>query len=132
MVKSSQVHVAVGVIENTDGSLYISRRAEHLHQGGKWEFPGGKVEAGESVYAALCRELLEECQITVLNAVPFTIIQHDYADKQVVLDVWRVTAFSGTIGQAEGQLWRWVPRHELGAYPFPTANQAIIELLLRA
>ena len=130
MVKSSSVHVAVGVIENADGAVYISRRFDHLHQGGKWEFPGGKVEAGETVYAALCRELLEECQISVHSAVPFTVVQHNYADKQVLLDVWRVTAFSGQIGQAEGQQWRWVAPHELAAYEFPQANVAIVTMLM--
>ncbi|CAI8158011.1 MAG: 8-oxo-dGTP diphosphatase [Pseudidiomarina mangrovi] len=129
MAKSSRVHVAVGVIENADGQFYISRRLDHLHQGGKWEFPGGKVEAGETVYAALCRELLEECQITVQAATPFTVVQHNYADKQVVLDVWRVTAFSGAIGQAEGQEWRWVAAHELAAYEFPQANSDIVSML---
>jgi 8-oxo-dGTP diphosphatase len=130
MAESKRVHVAVGVIENADGALYISRRLDHLHQGGKWEFPGGKVEPGESVYTALCRELLEECQIHVHSAVPFTVVQHNYADKQVVLDVWRVTAYSGDIGQAEGQQWCWVARHELAAYQFPQANNAIVELLM--
>lgn len=129
MAKSKPVHVAVGVIENADGAVYISRRLDHLHQGGKWEFPGGKVEAGETVYNALCRELLEECTITVQQAVPFTVVAHNYGDKQVVLDVWRVTAFSGDIGQAEGQLWRWVAPHELVAYAFPEANQAIVAML---
>lgn len=130
MAKSNPVHVAVGVIENANGELYLSRRLDHLHQGGKWEFPGGKVEAGETVYAALCRELHEECQITVKQAVPFTVVQHQYADKQVILDVWRVTAFAGQVGQAEGQEWRWVPRHELIAYEFPQANLQIVEMLM--
>lgn len=130
MEKSNRVHVAVGVIENADGKLYISRRLDHLHQGGKWEFPGGKVEAGETVYSALCRELHEECQITVHHAVPFTVVQHNYGDKQVLLDVWRVTAFSGQIGQAEGQQWCWVAPHELMAYEFPQANMAIVTMLM--
>lgn len=132
MVASKRVHVAVGVILNPDGQVFISRRHAHLHQGNKWEFPGGKVEAGEDVYQALCRELFEECNIQVKTAAPFTLISHDYPDKQVLLDVWLVTAFSGQPLQQEGQDWRWVAQHELTAYPFPSANEVIIERLQAA
>lgn len=130
MAKSKRVHVAVGVIQNTNGDVFISRRHAHLHQGNKWEFPGGKVEADEDVYSALCRELHEECNITVDAASPLTAIQFDYPDKQVLLDVWMVTAFRGAVQQKEGQEWAWVPVHQLEAYPFPAANEAIIERLL--
>ncbi len=129
MAKSSRVHVAVGVIENADGDIFISRRHAHLHQGNKWEFPGGKVEANESVYDALQRELAEECNIQITNACPLTVITHDYGDKQVMLDVWKVTEFTGAVAQQEGQEWRWVPIYELEAYVFPEANQAIIDIL---
>ncbi|KFZ31244.1 7,8-dihydro-8-oxoguanine-triphosphatase [Pseudidiomarina salinarum] len=127
MASSDRIHVAVGVIENADGHIFISRRHQHLHQGDKWEFPGGKVEQGEEVYRALCRELLEECNIEVQDATPLTVIHHDYADKRVLLDVWRVTRFSGQVQQREGQEWRWVSVPELGAYRFPEANQDIID-----
>ncbi|RUO66051.1 8-oxo-dGTPase [Pseudidiomarina planktonica] len=123
------VHVAVGVIENEQGDIFISCRHEHLHQGGKWEFPGGKVETSETVYDALCRELREECNIHVTAAAPLTVITHQYPDKRVLLDVWRVTAFSGEVKQREGQPWAWVPVHELDAYRFPDANEAILELI---
>lgn len=129
MAKSNAIHVAVGVIENTDGAIFISRRHQHLHQGDKWEFPGGKVEADESVYDALCRELQEECNIQVTSATPFTVIQFDYPDKSVILDVWHVHSFTGTVHQREGQEWRWVDRSELEAYPFPEANTRILNLL---
>ena len=131
MASSNRIHVAVGVIEDANGHIFISCRHPHLHQGGKWEFPGGKVEANESVYEALCRELQEECNLTVQQACPLTVITHDYSDKQVLLDVWMVTAFSGSVSQQEGQQWRWVPVYELDAYPFPPANQPIIEILQR-
>lgn len=123
------VHVAVGVIENPDGQIFISRRHDHLHQGGKWEFPGGKVEAPETVYDALCRELLEECNIEVKSAAPLTVITHQYPDKRVLLDVWRITAYTGEVRQREGQEWTWVASHQLEAYPFPAANGPIIECL---
>lgn len=131
MAKSNPIHVAVGVILNGDGAVFISRRHAHLHQGGKWEFPGGKVEAGETVLAALQRELQEECNIAVEQALPLTVIEHDYGDKRVRLDVWQVTSFSGEVKQREGQEWCWVAKHELDAYPFPAANQAIIDCLVQ-
>lgn len=129
MASSDPVHVAVGVIENADGDVFISRRHKDLHQGDKWEFPGGKIEAGETVYDALVRELQEECNIRVESASPLTVINHAYNDKRVVLDVWRVTAFTGEVSQCDGQEWLWVPVYALGAYQFPEANEAIIELL---
>lgn len=129
MAKSNRVHVAVGVIQNPDGAVFISRRHAHLHQGNKWEFPGGKVEANEDVYQALCRELHEECNIAVQQASPLTAIAFDYNDKHVLLDVWVVTQFTGEVHQQEGQEWAWVPIHELDAYQFPEANVAIIDCL---
>lgn len=131
MANSDVVHVAVGVITDGDGKVYISRRHSHLHQGGKWEFPGGKLELHENVVQALHRELREECGIVVEEASPLTVIEHDYGDKKVRLDVWQITAFSGQVTQREGQEWCWVPCHELAAYPFPAANQAIIDCLLQ-
>lgn len=130
MASSDPVHVAVGVIENADGDIFISKRHKDLHQGDKWEFPGGKVEADETVYDALVRELREECNIVVQSASPLTVIHHNYGDKRVVLDVWRVISFEGSIAQREGQEWRWVPAYALQAYQFPKANEAIIELLV--
>ena len=84
------IHVAVGAIRNGQGEFLLARRPEHLHQGGLWEFPGGKVETGETVEVALRRELQEELAITVGQATPLIKIRHDYGDKRVLLDVWRV------------------------------------------
>ena len=103
-----RVHVAAAVIRGTDGSILIARRADTQHQGGLWEFPGGKVEAGESVEAALARELKEELGITVEVARPLIKVQHDYPDKQVLLDVWEVSAFSGEPHGVEGQPLAWL------------------------
>ena len=82
------IHVAAGVILNSEGQILLALRPKDKHKGGLWEFPGGKVEAGESVQQALARELLEEVSLTVVEAAPFLIIDHDYGDKQVTLDVW--------------------------------------------
>ncbi len=124
-----RVHVAVGVIRNHDGRILVARRSAGQHLGGLWEFPGGKVEAGESVEQALARELHEELGIEVLAHSALCCIQHDYSDKSVLLDVWIVNAFSGTAQGKEGQPLRWLFPHELKHTDFPQANRAIIRAL---
>ena len=121
-----RIHVAAAVIRGNDGRILIAKRPEHVHQGGLWEFPGGKVEPGESVRAALERELSEELQIRVTQARPLLQVNHDYPDKQVLLDVWEVGAFKGQPHGAEGQSLAWVALRQLVDYPFPAANQPIV------
>jgi 8-oxo-dGTP diphosphatase len=123
-----RVHVAVGVVRNDGGEILIARRPQHLHQGGFWEFPGGKVEAGESVVDALGRELLEELGITIepKACLPLIEISHDYPDKQVFLDVWWVNAFAGEPEGREGQPLQWVAWQRLSEYEFPAANAEIV------
>ncbi|MFL6609750.1 MAG: Nudix family hydrolase [Pseudomonas sp.] len=121
-----RVHVAAAVIRDSAGKILIARRADTQHQGGLWEFPGGKVEADESVETALARELNEELGIAVEAARPLIKVRHDYPDKQVLLDVWEVSAFSGEPHGAEGQPLAWVTARELTHYEFPAANQPIV------
>ncbi|QKE64387.1 Nudix family hydrolase [Aquipseudomonas campi] len=121
-----RVHVAAAVIRGADARVLIAKRAADQHQGGLWEFPGGKVEEGEAVEAALSRELQEELGIRVDAARPLIQVQHDYPDKQVLLDVWEVTAFSGEPHGAEGQPLAWASARELLDYEFPAANQPIV------
>ncbi|WEJ20788.1 Nudix family hydrolase [Pseudomonas sp. SD17-1] len=121
-----RVHVAAAVIRGTDGRILIARRADSQHQGGLWEFPGGKVEAGEAVEIALARELHEELGIVVTRARPLIKVRHDYPDKQVLLDVWEVDGFTGEPHGAEGQPLAWVSPRELPQYYFPEANQPIV------
>lgn len=126
---SSVVHVAVGVLEDARGRVLIARRPEHVHQGGLWEFPGGKVDSGETLAAALARELYEELAVSVLASEPLIRIRHDYPDKSVLLDVHRVHAFSGSPLGNEGQPVLWVEPGELHNYAFPEANRPIISAL---
>ncbi len=121
-----RIHVAAAVIRGADQRVLIARRPLDKHQGGLWEFPGGKVEADETVEAALARELHEELGIVVASARPLIQVRHDYPDKQVLLDVWEVLAFSGEPHGAEGQPLAWVAPDDLPAYAFPAANQPII------
>ncbi|MFG0415815.1 Nudix family hydrolase [Pseudomonas sp. zjy_8] len=121
-----RVHVAAAVIRGVDGRILIARRPEDKHQGGLWEFPGGKVEAGEAVSVALARELEEELAIRPTASRPLIQIRHDYPDKQVLLDVWEVTAFTGEPHGAEGQPLAWVSERQLLEYEFPAANTPIV------
>ncbi len=132
------VHVAVGVITrtSTEGSThyFLTKRLEKVHQGGKWEFPGGKVEKNETVAQALARELKEEVAIDVLSCQPLIKIEHTYlakkgsatADKNVCLDVFIVDNYSGEPSAQEGQGQGWYSLNELETLDFPAANKLII------
>jgi len=123
------VHVAVGVIRR-GAEIFISKRPDALHQGGKWEFPGGKVETGETVLEALNRELQEEVGLTVLAATPLLQLEYDYPEKTVLLDVWCVDEFSGVAAGREGQQVAWVHYQQLSNYQFPDANQPILQQVI--
>lgn len=129
MKENATVHVAVGVLLNKNQEVLISLRPSHVHQGGLWEFPGGKVEAGESVKHALNREFEEELGISVEACTELTRIKHEYSDKSVLLDVWRIEKFSGTPQGREGQAIEWRALSKLRAADFPKANERIISVL---
>jgi 8-oxo-dGTP diphosphatase len=124
-----QIHVAVGVVRR-DNTFFICKRADHQHQGGKWEFPGGKVEAGESVKEALNRELQEEIGISITASFALTEIAHEYSEKRVLLSVLLVHKFSGEPFGKEGQVHRWADISELKDIDFPDANVAIVDAIL--
>lgn len=120
------IHVAVAVIVNSDGQILISKRAADDHQGGLWEFPGGKLERGESAYQCLQRELQEELDIRVISAAPLIQINYSYDDRQVFLDVWKVDQFQGEAKGMEGQPVCWISADNLCCYDFPKADKSII------
>ncbi|MFO7602302.1 MAG: Nudix family hydrolase [Gammaproteobacteria bacterium] len=126
------MHVVVGVIKNAQHKILISKRPAHVHQGGLWEFPGGKVEPGETPQQALRRELHEECGIDVAAAHTLGSIRHDYADRTVLLEVYVVETFSAEPRGREGQPLRWVHAEHLRRYAFPAANLEIIKMLERS
>ncbi|MFI2812588.1 8-oxo-dGTP diphosphatase MutT [Microbulbifer sp. M83] len=126
------VHVAVGVVRRDDGRILIARRPDHLHMGGRWEFPGGKVEEGEPVGDALARELREEVGLDVSRLQPLAEIRHQYPEKTVLLDTWWVHCFTGNARGLEGQEVRWVTVSELDDYSFPDANRDIITAIRAA
>lgn len=127
-----RVHVVAGIVVDRAGRILIAKRPDHLHQGGLWEFPGGKCEAQEEPCQALARELQEELGILVSGCRPYWQESHDYPDKQVLLDFWWVDGFRGEPTGLEGQAVRWVERSELGQYDFPAGNKTLVTLLLKA
>ncbi len=120
------IHVAVAVILDETGRILLTRRPDHAHQGGLWEFPGGKVEPGEAVEQALLRELREELGIRPLSMQPLIRVPHRYPDRSVLLDVWRVTAFDGEPHGMEGQPLEWVPADRLADFDMPAADRPIV------
>lgn len=109
----------------------MAQRHPHQHQGGCWEFPGGKVESGETVFDALKRELREEIGIEVHGHKPFVEVYHDYPDKRVLLSVHWVSHYLGEPKSLESQPLRWVPVTQLQDYQVPVANKAIVEHLIQ-
>ena len=124
------IHVVAGVLRNGRGDVLIARRPEHVHQGGLWEFPGGKSEPGEQPGDVLRRELAEELGVEVLEARPLITVEHDYGDRLVILDVWQVLGWRGRVHGREGQTIEWVPPARLGERQFPPADEPVISAIL--
>lgn len=127
--------VAAVIYDECKEHILIAKRPDDKHQGGKWEFPGGKVESNESSELALQRELDEELGIQIASPKPLIQIKHDYVDKSVFLDVYEVSQFSGwgyfsgkAVGN-EGQIICWVKIQKLSNYTFPEANFPILQAI---
>ncbi|MDF3055516.1 MAG: 7,8-dihydro-8-oxoguanine-triphosphatase [Gammaproteobacteria bacterium] len=127
MNKTKPAHIAVGVIFDNQRRILVALRPKDKFQGGLWEFPGGKIESGESVEQALKRELFEEVGITVITAEPLTLCDYHYQDHHVHLDVWCVLDFEGDAYGKEGQSVRWVTLEELKKLPMLAANHPIMQ-----
>jgi 8-oxo-dGTP diphosphatase len=123
------VHVLVGLIGDSAGRWLVNQRRPGTHLAGAWEFPGGKLQPGETRFAALKRELDEELGIEVTSAEPLLEIVHEYPDKRVRLDVWRVLAYRGEVAAREAQRLDWVAVEMLAALPLLAADLPIIAAL---
>ncbi len=129
MANSARVEVAAGIVAD-NGKMLMALRQDHQHQAGCWEFPGGKLEPGESPQACMIRELFEEVGIQALACHPIKTIDYDYPDKQVRLHFFRVDDFIGQAIGKEGQTLRWITLDELKDTQVPKANQALVDFLL--
>jgi 8-oxo-dGTP diphosphatase len=116
--------VAAAIL-NGNGEVLLARRLDHVHQGGLWEFPGGKMASGETPEQALARELEEELGIVPDDYRRLIQVPHRYPDQAVHLDVWRVQAFGGTPRGRQGQAISWVSPENLAHWAMPAANRPI-------
>lgn len=126
--KTPHIEVVAAVIER-DGKFLIAQRPADKHKGGCWEFPGGKIERGESSRQALVRELKEEVGITIGSARPFIKLTHQYPEKKITLDVWLVGTFEGEPLGLEGQPIEWINVNQIQNYVFPEADEAILNAI---
>lgn len=125
-----QIAVACGVLRKANGDVLIAQRPAGKIAAGKWEFPGGKIERGESAEAALRRELHEELGISVITARPLIRVAHDYSDRRVLLDTWLVSAWTGEIHGREQQAFDWVQPEHLGGHDLLAADGPIVNALV--
>lgn len=124
------LQVAVGIIRNASKQIFLAQRAATSYMANKWEFPGGKIEAGESAEHGLIRELQEETGIEVTEARPIGHADHSYDDLRVTLHFFLVEGWKGEPWGKEGQPQRWVDQHALVAEEFPPANHQLIARLI--
>ncbi len=128
-MESTPIHVAAAVIQDASGRILLTKRAEHLHQGGLWEFPGGKLEPGENIEQALRREIREELGLQLLEHRPLIRNLHRYSDKYILLDVHLVTDYRGVPEGLEDQPLEWVQPGRLSAYPMPLADIPVVQAI---
>ena len=121
------IAVVAAVIEDT-GRFLVTRRQTGAHLAGMWEFPGGKIDPGETHAAALRRELVEELGVEAEVGLRVHRTEHSYPDRNVELHFYRC-ALKGAPRSALGQEMRWVPREELRSLGFPPADTELIDML---
>ncbi len=123
--------VAACALIDPDGRVLIAQRPPDRTMGGLWEFPGGKVEAGETPEATLIRELREELGITVQAAclAPFTFASHAYPDFHLLMPLYVCRRWEGQAAPLEHTALKWVRPRDMGAYPMPAADLPLVPML---
>ena len=123
------VHVVAGVISDARGRILLARRTDGRDLAGLWEFPGGKVDPGETPEQALVRELHEELGIRADVGDAVIAVPQQYPHKRLRLDVRRIASWSGAVKGLDGQALAWVPPHELANYAMPDADRPVVAAL---
>jgi 8-oxo-dGTP diphosphatase len=125
------VLVAAVALVDTDGRVLLAERPAGKHLAGLWEFPGGKVDAGETPEAALIRELAEELGIDVHESclAPFTFASYAYPDFHLLMPLYVCRKWSGIVMAREGQRLAWVRPARLADYPMPPADKPLVAML---
>jgi len=126
MIEPDSTHVVAGVLTDARGRILLARRLEGRELAGLWEFPGGKVEPGETPEAALVRELDEELGIKVAIGEPVICVPHATPRKRLQLDVRRIRRWQGTPKGREGQALAWVQPEKLPRYEMPPADRPVV------
>jgi 8-oxo-dGTP diphosphatase len=128
---ASAILVVAAALYDLDGRILIAQRPPGKHMAGRWEFPGGKVDAGESEAIALARELREELGIEVTSSRPFMRLAHSYNDRNVELSMWLVDSYRGEPQSLDGQGLKWVEPARLGEEDILEADKPFVEALQR-
>lgn len=125
------LNVVVGILLNSKNEVLIALRPPHVVQPGVWEFPGGKVEEGETLENALIREFKEEIGIQITRIEFFLEIKKEFIEKNIllILHTFRIDEFIGEPRGCENQTIRWVSIDTLKNYAFPEANSEIVDAL---
>ena len=123
--------VAAVALIDADGRVLLAQRPDGKAMGGLWEFPGGKVEAGETPEAALIRELREELAIETVSSclAPLTFASHDYDDFHLLMPLFACRRWQGQPQAIEHQALRWVRPMRLADYPMPPADVPLVAML---
>lgn len=129
MAELPEIHVIAGALFDAAGRVLIAQRPRGRHMAGRWEFPGGKLGFGEDRLAGLKRELAEELGIAVRSAQPLIKLYHNYPDRRVLLDFWRVTEYTGTPQGLDSQALDWVKSDELPGHDMLEADRPIVTAL---
>ena len=124
-----RILVVAAALYDAAGRVLIAQRPPGKHMAGRWEFPGGKVDAGEGERAALARELREELGVELVAARPFMRLTHAYEERDVELSLWMVEQFSGEPRSLDAQALKWVAPAELGSEDILEADRPFIEAL---
>jgi len=131
MTSKKVVLVSAVALIDVDGRVLIAQRPEGKSMAGLWEFPGGKVEEGETPEAALIRELQEELGIDTWASclAPLTFASHAYDDFHLLMPLFACRKWDGTPQSREGQTLKWVRAKDLKNYPMPAADIPLIPIL---
>lgn len=125
------IHVVAAALFDASGRVLIAERPTGKHMAGRWEFPGGKVAAGETEWVALGRELEEELGVQLQTAWFALRLRHDYTDRRVELSMWIVERYRGEPRGLDGQRLKWVAPAQLQAEDILEADRPFVEALQR-
>jgi len=133
-IAEPHLHVVAAILwhRQGDGRMLIARRLQGTHLADYWELPGGKLEAGESPWQGLQRELREEIGIRANGGQPFMKVYHRYPERNILLDTWTVDDYQGEVSSREGQPLAWVGVAEFEHYRFPAADLPILAAIERS